>query len=143
MILPHVNLLIYSFYEPAPEHAVYASWLAEIRRSGDLLLPSVVLTGFLRIVTNPRVIAVPPPTAQATLFVTALRNGPGAREVVDERTVWRSFDHLVDGDPQIRANLIPDAVLAAIAISHGARLATHDRGFARFPGLRWFDPAAG
>jgi predicted nucleic acid-binding protein len=30
---------------------------------------------------------------------------------------------------------------AALCIAHGARLATADRGFARFRGLTWFDPA--
>lgn len=37
-------------------------------------------------------------------------------------------------------NQIPDVHLAAIAIEHGAELASHDRGFARFPGLRHNDP---
>jgi predicted nucleic acid-binding protein len=33
-----------------------------------------------------------------------------------------------------------DAVLAAIAIEHGATLNTTDRDFARFPGLAWVNP---
>jgi predicted nucleic acid-binding protein len=37
-------------------------------------------------------------------------------------------------------NLVTDAHLAALAIGHGARLATADRDFGRFPGLDWFDP---
>jgi predicted nucleic acid-binding protein len=36
----------------------------------------------------------------------------------------------------------PDAYLASLALTHRCRLATADRGFARFPGLDWFDPAA-
>ncbi|MDQ3642021.1 MAG: hypothetical protein M3450_11325 [Actinomycetota bacterium] len=36
---------------------------------------------------------------------------------------------------------MPDAHLAAVAVAHGCRLATADRGFARFPALDWFDPA--
>ena len=36
----------------------------------------------------------------------------------------------------------PDIHLAALAISHGLKLATHDAGFGRFAGLRWFDPLA-
>ena len=39
-----------------------------------------------------------------------------------------------------RPNL-PDAWLAALAKAHGCRLATADRGFVRFAGLDWFDPA--
>lgn len=42
----------------------------------------------------------------------------------------------------ISGNLVPDAYLAAVALAHGCRVATADRGFARFPGLDWFDPAA-
>jgi uncharacterized protein len=33
-----------------------------------------------------------------------------------------------------------DAVLAAIALEHGATLCSADRDFARFPGLRWINP---
>ena len=144
MILPDVNVLIYAYYRPAPEHAAYSAWLNEIRLTRqDLLLPTSVLTGFLRIVTNPRVIENAPSTALALSFVPALLSGDGAREVSDEAAVWRRFGELVDGDEQIRGNLVPDAFLAAIALSHGATVATRDRGFARFPGLRWFDPAAG
>jgi predicted nucleic acid-binding protein len=33
-----------------------------------------------------------------------------------------------------------DAVLAALAIEHGATLYSTDRDFARFPGLSWIDP---
>jgi hypothetical protein len=33
-----------------------------------------------------------------------------------------------------------DAVIAAIALEHGATLYTTDRDFSRFPGLRWTNP---
>jgi predicted nucleic acid-binding protein len=46
----------------------------------------------------------------------------------------------ISQDHGIRGNLVPDAYLAALAVSHGCRLATSDRGFARFPGLDFFDP---
>ena len=36
-----------------------------------------------------------------------------------------------------RGNDVPDAYLAALAIEQGATWITTDRGFARFPGLRW------
>jgi toxin-antitoxin system PIN domain toxin len=38
--------------------------------------------------------------------------------------------------------LVMDAVLAAIAIEHGATLCTTDRDFARFPDVRWTNPLA-
>jgi hypothetical protein len=35
---------------------------------------------------------------------------------------------------------VADTYLAALAIEHGAVLATTDRDFARFPGLKFFNP---
>ncbi len=37
-------------------------------------------------------------------------------------------------------NLTTDAHLAALAIEYQAELASTDTDFARFPGLRWFNP---
>ncbi len=39
--------------------------------------------------------------------------------------------------------LVMDAVLAAIALEHGATICTTDRDFARFPRLKWTDPIVG
>ncbi|GAA3924086.1 hypothetical protein GCM10022382_32270 [Microbacterium invictum] len=38
-------------------------------------------------------------------------------------------------------NLVSDAVIAAIAIEHGATVVSFDRDFARFPALRWEVPS--
>jgi hypothetical protein len=141
VILPDVNVLIYAFYENVDEHPAYARWLNQARRDGeDLLYPDSVLLGFLRIVTSPRIYAQPAPLGQALAFTTALLRGRHSRTVEDHESVWSAFDRLVAGDAQIRGTMVPDAYLAAVAISHKARLATRDRGFSRFPGLKWFDP---
>ena len=42
-----------------------------------------------------------------------------------------------------RPNLIPDALLAAIAIQYGLTLCPTDADFARFDGLRWENPLKG
>ena len=44
--------------------------------------------------------------------------------------------------PGLRSEGVPDIELAALALEHGLVLASHDRGFARFPGLRYIDPLA-
>lgn len=58
------------------------------------------------------------------------------------RRHWEIFADLVR-ETQARANVVPDAYLAALAIENGATFVTRDRGFARFPGLRLIDPLAG
>ena len=77
---------------------------------------------------------------QAVAFTSTLRRGRRARAVEDLGSVWSAFDQLVVNDRQIKGNLVPDAYIADVAISHKARVATRDRGFSRFPGLSWFDP---
>jgi predicted nucleic acid-binding protein len=42
----------------------------------------------------------------------------------------------------VAGNLTSDAHLAALAIEHQAELVSTDADFARFPGLRWFNPLA-
>jgi predicted nucleic acid-binding protein len=40
----------------------------------------------------------------------------------------------------VKGNLVPDAMLAALAIEHGAVLYSTDTDFARFTELRWENP---
>jgi predicted nucleic acid-binding protein len=40
----------------------------------------------------------------------------------------------------VRGNLVPDALLAALAIEHGLTLYSSDTDFARFRELRWENP---
>lgn len=142
MILADVNVLVYAFRREADRHQVYASWLARVVDGEDeLALFDPVLSGFVRIVTNPRFVADPAPTATALDFVARLRGAERARWIPAGHQTWETLGRLVGDDQGIRGNLVPDAHLAAAAVAHGSRLATADRGFARYPGLRWFDPA--
>lgn len=140
MILPDVTLLVYAFLADADHHDVYAPWLQTAIAEDRLLLPDTVTAGFLRIATNRRIQPRPAPIAEAFAFATAI--SADARGLDHPRAVWPTFAQLVEQDRQIVGNLVPDAYLAAVAISHKAVLATRDRGFARFAGLRWFDPGA-
>lgn len=141
MIIPDVNVLVYAFRREAEQHERYAKWLTRLVAGEDeLALPEAVLTGFVRIVTNPRILAVPAPTVDALRFVEVLRSGPRALPCPATNTTWNRFAELAATDRQIRGNLVPDAWIAALAASHGGSVATADRGFARF-GVSWFDPA--
>jgi uncharacterized protein len=143
VILPDVNILVYSYRREAEKHDTYATWLTEIVAGGDeLALVDHCLAGMVRIVTNSRIVADPAPTAHALSFVARLRGAARARSLTSTPATWRTLAELADTDPGVKGNLVPDAFLAALAISHGCRLATADRGFARFPHLDHFDPAS-
>ena len=97
----------------------------------ELALVDTVLAGFVRVVTNPRFLEEPSAPSKAMSFVSALRAAERARWVPAGHQVWQSLERLVAADRGIRGNRVPDAYLAAVAITHGCRLATADRGFAR------------
>lgn len=142
MILPDVNVLVYALRGESRNHDAYAEWLtALVNGSDELALHDLALGGLVRVVTNRRIMVRPSGPATTTEFGRWLRAAPGARWIPSSAATWDVFDRLVAADPGIRGNVVPDAHLAAVAIAHGATLATADRGFARFPGLRFFDPA--
>lgn len=141
MILLDVNVLVFAYRRESPRHAAYAEWLAQVRRREELALIDVVLSGFVRIVTHPRIYAEPAPTDHALSFVELLRGAPRARSLGPSTAAWRELAVIAASDDGVRGNLVPDAFLAATARAHGCRVATADRGFARFAGVDWFDPA--
>lgn len=142
MILPDVNVLVNAHRQDTEDHERYADWLARAMvGTEELALTEMTMTGFLRIVTNARIFTEPATLAQALAFVDTLRGARRARWLVANVAVWTTLTEIAGTDPRVRGNIVPDAWLAALARAHGSRLATADRGFARFAGLDWFDPA--
>jgi toxin-antitoxin system PIN domain toxin len=141
LILPDINILLYANRADSDRHQIYAEWLGRMfDRAEPLLLPDVVITGFIRISTHPGVFNPPTPMTEVLGFVDALRRYPNSRVISSTQATWRAFTALATKDSAIRGKVVTDGYLAALAISQGARIATRDRGFGRFAKLRWFDP---
>ena len=140
MQLPDVNVLIYAHREDAPEHERYAAWLQTLTTSDEpFALSDVVLSGFLRIVTNQRIFDPATPMDTAVAFCQRLVDWPRASLITPGRRHWELFTGLCR---DIKGPLVTDAYIAALAIEHGCELVTTDSDFARFPGLRWRHPLA-
>ena len=140
MVLFDVNVLVYAFREDAPDHASFRNWLEGVTSSESAFgLSDVVLSGFLRIVTHPRLFNPPTPLEYALPFVEALRAQPNCVLIAPGSRHWAIFAALCR-DTDARGNLIPDAYLAALAIESGSEFISTDRDFSRFPGLRWRTP---
>jgi len=114
----------------------------QIASSEAYAYSELVLSGFVRVVTHPRVFRTPTPLDQALEFVAAIREQPHAVAVAPGPRHWSIFESLCR-DARARGNLVPDAYLAAIAIEHGCQWVTLDRDFTRFSGLRWRSPVRG
>lgn len=143
MILPDTNVLVYAFRTEAPHHQRYARWLNDVVAGGDELGLHDLAAG--RIPPHrdqpPHRRGLDAQPARARLR-PATDSTTRARWLPSGPLVWQRLEQFLDDDPGVRANLVPDALLAAVALVHGCRLATADRGFARFRGLTSFDPAA-
>lgn len=140
MLCVDVNVIVYAHRVESPDHADVHRWLDQARRGPQPLgIPAIVSSGFLRIVTHPRIFAEPTPLEVAIDFLDGLRSSPAVTGVLPGPRHWEIFTDLcrrIDA----KGNTIPDAFLAAIAIEHGATWISADRGFAGYPGLRWRHP---
>ena len=140
MILPDVNVLVYAHREDAPNHAAYRSWLESAIGSDQAYgVADLVLSGFLRVVTHPRVFAQPSGLDEALAFVADVRDQPNCVVVQPGPRHWSIFEHLCR-TAQVKGNLVPDAYLAALAIESGSEWITTDRDYARFAQLSWRHP---
>ena len=129
MVLPDVNLLVAASRADHAHHALASETLAAALGKPLELLP-VVLAGVLRLVTNARVFVQPTPLAQALTFLDALTAQQNASVTELGATDWRICRQLCE-DHQLKANDVPDALIAAAALTRGAQVLTFDRGFAR------------
>lgn len=140
MILTDVNILVYAFRKDADNHARYRKWLSDIINApGPYSTHDLVLSGFLRVVTHPKVFKQPSSFDEAFGFVDTLRSQPNCHALNCGEQHWDIFIDLCR-KADARGNLIADAFLAALAIQSGCEWVTADRDFARFQGLRWFHP---
>jgi uncharacterized protein len=142
MVLPDVNVVVYAHREDAPDHERYRAWVEELVNGSEPFgLADLVLSDFIRVVTHPRVFAPPSPLQLALEFTEQLRSAPNCVRVVPGERHWEIFVRLCR-EAGAKGNLVPDAYLAALAIESGSEWITTDRGFARYPGLRWRHPLA-
>jgi uncharacterized protein len=140
VLLTDVNVLIYAFSERAEDHHAYRDWLERMVMSDQAYgLSDLVLSGFVRVVTNPRFISPASTVEDAFRFTDHLRGQPNAVPIRPGPRHWQIFTRLCR-DCDARANLVADAYHAALAIESGSEWITTDRDYGRFSGLSWRHP---
>lgn len=140
MILVDANLLVYAHVDTFSQHQAAHEWLNGQINDVDLVgLPWPSLLAFVRLVSNPRIFDRPLPIKDAWRQVECWLAAESASVPLPterHRDILAPLMRSIDG----RANLVPDAHLAALAIEHGLTLCSCDQDFARFEGLRWLNP---
>lgn len=140
MIIPDVNLLIYAHNDQAVLHQPAKEWWEGLLNGKRPVgLPWVTISGFIRLMTHPRVLVRPQDVGQTVDQV----RGWLAQEPVRILCPGTRFEELFLSYLTAlgtAGNLTTDAQLAALAVEHQAELHSADVDFYRFTGLRWRNP---
>lgn len=140
MILIDANLLLYAYDSAAAEHPTARRWLEDVLAKPEpVLLPWESVHAFLRIATNPRAWKSPLTAEEARCIVDEWLSLPNVVLPSPGERHWEILRELLT-DSQCQGPLVSDAVLAALAMEHGADLCTNDRDFSRFPKLSVVNP---
>ncbi len=133
---PDVNVLVAASRADHPHHQPALRWLRQAMAQAaaqvgkaELGLLGTVVASFLRLVTHPRVFAVPTPAADAVAFVDALLGASGVR-MLSVKDEWPRLRTLCLAQ-QLSGNDLPDAWIAASVLQTRETLATFDRDFVR------------
>jgi toxin-antitoxin system PIN domain toxin len=137
VIVPDANLLLYAYDSGSPFHdAARTWWQACLSGRESVGLTHPTLFAFLRISTNARIYTNPLTLAESAGHLHSWL----ARRV--SQVLQAPADHpqqvvaLLEAAGGTAGNLVTDAQIAALALSHRAVVHTADRDFLRFPGIR-------
>lgn len=141
MIIVDANVLLYAVNADFPRHVIAREYLEQRLIEGRKIgIPWLCVVAFLRISTLPKLFANPLSAREAMSHIEHWFSHPqvSAPEPGKHHLHhWGQLLHAVAGV----GNWVNDAHLAAIALERKAELASFDRDFARFPGLRHVVPS--
>jgi toxin-antitoxin system PIN domain toxin len=140
VILPDTNLLIYAHNQDDPRRDKAARWWSECLSGAEpIVLCSATTFAFVRITTSARLFSNPMSVSQAVTHVMRWFEQPIVQFAeVQYDDIQQALDFLREAGTA--GNLTTDAQIAALALRLGATVHSADADYARFPGVRWFNP---
>ena len=140
MIVVDTNILLYVTDPGTEHHAQALAWFeTQMSANTEIGLPWLVLVGFLRIVTNKRIIRNAPSVDEAILIVDGWLSESNISVLHPGAGHWDTLRRLLERSGTA-GNLTNDAHIAAIAIEHNALICSADNDFRRFEGVQYYNP---
>ncbi len=131
MFLPDVNFWLALAIDSHVHHSTAQNWF-DGRSSDECLFCRTTQQGFLRLVTNPKVVDLAAVTLAEAWQVYDTMLGDSrvcfVREPAGLEPIWQGYTQRQSFSPKIRNN----AFLAAFAQAAGYELVTFDKGFTRY-----------
>jgi toxin-antitoxin system PIN domain toxin len=142
MIVLDANILLYASDPTTAHHPEAYRYLHEVLSGKETVgLPLQSISAFLRISTQKGLLRHPFSMKEAIAIVEEWLELPHVRLLLPGDRYWSLFRRLVL-EGHITGRSVTDAEIAALTIEYGGELQTNDRGFGRYPGLRWRNPLA-
>lgn len=140
MIVVDITLLLAAVNTRAPMHKAARHWWEQQLNDGtEIGLSWLVVLGFIRLTTNPKIMPEPLLLADAIAMVDEWFRRPNVRTVTVTPQHWNILQNMLHAVGH-GAALTMDAHLACLAIEHDAEIVTLDDDFSHFPGLKWRNP---
>lgn len=140
MILVDLTLLLAAVNTRAPMHKAARNWWEEKLNSEERMgLSWLVILGFIRLTTHPKILPEPLLLADAIALVDGWLARPNVQTIQVTPQHWNILQNMLHAVGH-GAALTMDAHLACLAIEHDAEIATADEDFSHFPGLKWRNP---
>ena len=140
MTLVDLTLLLAAVNTRAPMHKAARKWWEEKLNSEDRVgLSWLVILGFIRLTTHPKILPEPLLLADAIALVDGWLARPNVQIIQVTQQHWNILQNMLHAVGH-GAALTMDAHLACLAIEHDAEIATADEDFSHFPGLKWRNP---
>jgi uncharacterized protein len=134
--IPDANVLLYASDTSSSHHSRAREWIESALSATETVgFAMVPLLAFVRIATSPRIMGAPLAASEAFDQIEEWLAQPPATMLHPGRRHLGICRELLEASGTA-GNLTTDAHLAAIAIEHGATLASFDADFHRFGGLR-------
>ncbi len=139
-MLVDANILLFAADEESPFHEQASRWLTEqLNGPRRVAIPWDALSAFLRISTHPRIGPRPLQPGEAWAQVEDWLAAEATWIPLPTSRHAEVLGSLIISY-RLRANLIPDAQLATLAIEHGLTIYSADTDFARFREVEWVNP---
>ncbi len=139
MILPDVNVLVRAHRVDLPGGPETLAWLEQALGGEETMaIWDPILISSYRVLTHPSYVRETEAPRRAMAYLQQVRDACVVVNSGDGH--WKLVRRLIE-EARAVGNLVTDAAIAAVAVENGCRLATFDRDFTRFHGLRWFEPA--
>jgi toxin-antitoxin system PIN domain toxin len=138
MLMPDVNILIYSHRREDPDHEFYQRWMEDLANGREMFaLSTLVAIAFVRIVTNPGFRPIPTPLEHALAVVDSLVAMPSCVMTGPGENHWPLVRALIQ-ETGSQGKHVADAQHAAVALENGCTWVTRDSDFDKFrkSGLR-------